>query len=200
MTVALVAVVFGCKKTGDFYTDKEVYYQGEVITVTNTTEKSSKHYKWDFGGEEVVADDPIYELPKNAPVGTFTISILPVNSLNTTDNWKSNSKSVTILEAEEAKFLFYLPSPRTFSDDETCTITLYDEDGNIAEQLTIDVNATYPVCASNNNPSAATFDNLKSGEHDFYISGSSLTGGYSFPITLELEDGFDCRIIDVSSL
>lgn len=200
LTLAVATVIVGCKKKGDFFTDKDTYKQGEVITVTNTTEKEAKHYKWDFGGEEVIAENPVYEIPENAPVGTFTISILPVNSLNTTDNWKRNSKTVTIEEAEQAKFLFYLPTPWTGSADEECTITRYNEDGSVAEIITIDVDADYPDCGSSNNPGAATFDNLKSGEHEFLFEGSSSSGGYTVGATLELEDGFDCRIVDVNDM
>ena len=192
--IMIFSLFMSCKKSGDFTTDKTTYKQGEVITVTNTTKKASKYYKWDFGGVEIVDLNPVYTLPKTTPVGSFTISILPVNSLNTTDNWKKGSKTVSVEEAEEAKFLFYLSQPVLSASDEVCIITIE------GMSKTISVNSIAPSCESNNNLHAATFDNLKSGDYNYTINGSSSSGSYSFSGVLELEDGFDCRIIDVYDL
>ena len=124
------AVATGCKKKGDFTTDKMVYKQGEVIYVTNTTEKEAKNYTWTFGGVEVVGDNPVYTIPDNTPVGTFEISILPHNFENTSDSWKRTTMSVMVEEAEEAQVMFYLPTPRTGSSDETFTVSLNGESAN----------------------------------------------------------------------
>ena len=67
-----MAVATGCKKKGDFTTDKAVYKQGEVITVTNTTVKGAENYTWTFGGVEVVGENPVYTIPENTPVGVGT--------------------------------------------------------------------------------------------------------------------------------
>ena len=137
-------------------------------------------------------------MPNNTPIGSFTISVLPANSLNVTDSWKRHSATVTIQEAEEAKFLFYLPTPKTGDWTETCTVTVFTDDGNIVK--TLSPGGSTPNCESNNNLDAATFDNLASGEYDVNFSGSSNSGFYDVTYTFELEDGFDCRIVNVSSL
>lgn len=192
-SVLLLLFISSCKKSGDFTTDKEVYKQGEVITVTNKTEKASKYYKWNFGGAEVVGVNPVYTIPNNTPVGSFDITILPVNSMNTTNNWKSTTKSVMIEEAEEAKVIFFLQSPVTGGSNETCTITFE------GENKTVSAYASTPSCDNNNNLDAATFDNLPSGTYDFTLSGSSSGGSYFYQGSVELEDGFDCRLINISN-
>lgn len=200
----LLLAVFGfgilsCKKSGDFTTDKDTYKQGEVITITNTTEKASKYYKWTFGGVEIEGEAPVYTIPENTPIGSFTITVLPVNSLNTTDNWKKSSRTVMIEEAEKAKAIFFLPKPYwPNGTNESCTITLTVDGTDLSETIT--VNASIPDCDSNNNLSAATFDNLKSGTYSYIVDGSSSTGSYYLFGSIELEDGFDCRLIDVSKL
>lgn len=188
-----------CKKSGDFTTDKDTYKQGEVITITNTTEKASKYYKWTFGGVEVEGEAPVYTIPENTPVGSFTITVLPVNSLNTTDNWKKSSRTVMIEEAEEAKAIFFLPSAYwPNGTNESCTVTLTVDGTDLSD--VIYVNSSIPDCSSNNNLSAATFDNLKSGTYNYIVDGSSSAGSYYLWGSIELEDGFDCRLIDVTKL
>jgi hypothetical protein len=202
--IIILLAVFGfgilsCKKSGDFTTDKDTYKQGEVITITNTTEKASKYYKWTFGGVEIEGEAPVYTIPENTPIGSFTITVLPVNSLNTTDNWKKSSRTVMIEEAEKAKAIFFLPKPYwPNGTNESCTITLTVDGTDLSETIT--VNASIPDCDSNNNLSAATFDNLKSGTYSYIVDGSSSTGSYYLFGSIELEDGFDCRLIDVSKL
>lgn len=196
LTLVLLIGVVGCKKTGDFTTDKSVYTQGDVITTSNTTKKTSEFYKWTFGGIEVVADEPIYTIPDNTPVGTFEISMLPVNNLNVTDSWKRTSRYVNIEEAEKGKIIFFLPTTYFTSgaSDEEATITIN------GESKTIIIYSSYPSCESNNNLFAATFDNLKSGDHDYIINGSSSNSSYYLSGSIEVEDGFDCRIINITDL
>ena len=197
LTVTALAML-SCKKTGDFTTDKTTYKQGEVITVTNTTEKPSKFYKWDFGGVEIEGENPVYTIPENTPVGSFTISILPVNNLNTTDNWKRSSRTVMIEEAEKAKVIFFLPEPYfQGGTNETCTI-IFDKDDSTVESKSVGVFSTFPSCESNNNLQAATFDNLPAGTYSYTLDGTSSIGSYFLSGSVTLEDGFDCRLIDIS--
>lgn len=200
LSIAIISLsITSCKKKGDFTTDKTTYQQGEVITVTNTTEKASKYYKWTFGGVEIEGENPVYTIPENTPVGSFTITVLPVNSLSTTANSKESSRTVMIEEAEKAKAIFFLPEPYWANGtNESCTITFTVDGTNLSETIT--VNASVPDCNSNNNLSAATFDNLKSGMYDYNVDGSSSAGSYNLSGSLDLEDGFDCRLIDVTKL
>ncbi|MFD1550635.1 hypothetical protein DNU06_14890 [Putridiphycobacter roseus] len=193
-TLIICLLLISCKKNGEFITDKTTYKQGEIITVSNTTEKSSKFYKWDFGGVEIIEINPTYTLPENTPVGSFTISILPVNSLNTTDNWKKGSKTVDIVEAEEAKFLFYLSAPILSASDEICVITIGDVSKEVA------VHELAPNCESKNNLNAVTFDHLKPGTYDYLIHGSSSSGEYTLTGKSTLTYGYDCQIIDIFKL
>ncbi|MFK7783833.1 MAG: hypothetical protein AB8B56_01890 [Crocinitomicaceae bacterium] len=192
LCVSAVLTSVGCKKKGDFTTDKAVYIQGEVITVTNTTEKGAENYTWRFGGVEVVGENPVYTIPKSTPVGTFEISILPHNFENTSDSWKRTTMSVMVEEAEEAKMIFYLPSPRTGSPNETFSVTIDSETkyGSVGNSYS---------CTSTN-PNAATFKDMPSGEYDYEISGSSSSGTYYLYGTVELENGFSCEPINVTNL
>ncbi|MFK8044636.1 MAG: hypothetical protein AB8B72_04025 [Crocinitomicaceae bacterium] len=195
ITVGLTA----CKKRGDFTTDKQEYAQGDVITVTNTTEKASEFYKWYFNGVEVIDENPVYTIPEETPVGSFTIKVLPVNSLNTTANSKEYSRTVNIVEAEKAQVIFFLPQPYwAGGTNENCTVT-FTQPGQV-NQRTIGVDPTIPNCESSNNLSAFQIENLKSGTYDYNVSGSSSAGSYDLSGTITLDDGFDCRIIDISKL
>ncbi|MFK8036946.1 MAG: hypothetical protein AB8B74_01550 [Crocinitomicaceae bacterium] len=199
LTVVL-AVSLGltsCKKRGDFTTDKEEYAQGEVITVTNTTVKESEFYKWDFGGVEVIDKNPIYTLPENTPVGSFTINVLPVNSLNTTGNWKEYSRTVNIVEAEKAKIIFFLSKSALSGSNETWTVETTVRDETVSKTLS-DISSFAPNCESNNNLDAITFDNLPSGDYLFTIKGTSSTSNIIYNDAVNLENGFDCRIIDLA--
>jgi len=196
---AALAVTIGlsaCKKRGDFTTDKQEYAQGDVITVTNTTQKASEFYKWDFGGVEVIAENPIYTLPENTPVGTFTINVLPVNSLNTTDNWKGYSRTVNVVEAEKAKVIFYLPESSLSGSNEEWEVEMTVNGETISKTIT--GTSGFPDCDNNNNFNAITFDNLPSGDYLLTIRGTSSTSSVTYNDAVNLENGFDCRIIDLA--
>jgi hypothetical protein len=192
LVVILALAATGCKKKGQFSTDKETYKQGDIITVTNETKKSAKYYSWSLGGTSVEGENPVFTIPESTPVGSFEISILPKNSKNTTGSWKENSNTVMIEAAEKAEIIFHLPSPRTGSSSETFTVTIdnVDHSGSVYSYT--------PTCGESN-PYAATFDNMAAGEYYYTIYGSG-SGSYNLSGYVTLDDGFDCQRINVKNL
>lgn len=193
--IAILALsITGCKKKGQFTTDKETYKQGEVITVTNETEKSAKYYSWTFGGVEVQGENPVYTIPESTPVGSFEISILPKNSQGTTDSWKRNSKTVMVEEGDFARVTFYIVNPRTGNQNETFSVNT--PDGQVYGGSVINYTPTCGVNVSG----AIVFENLPAGDFDYQVLGSSSSGSYNLTGTVTLESGSDCQRVDIATL
>lgn len=185
--VGLTAVA--CKGKGDFETDRSTYNQGDQIFITNTTEKATTFYFWEFGGVSVSGENPVYNIPWNQPAGSMTIQLTPTNNEGVVTNFKTTTKTVTVVEVNKAKIVVHFTG--SFLSNATVTYQ-----GN--SKVLFAVNDPIDCETVEEGDNIMVIDEIPAGEYLFTVRSVVDQVEKEFPLTITVDTGLDCVLVDIA--